>query len=54
MAEKAYEAERQTAEEKQAHAAPETKAEEPVVSQKAPEIVVRNNMNLGKSPLLGD
>lgn len=54
MAEKAYEAERQTAEERKQHEAPEAKPEEAVVPQKAPEIVVRRNMTLGKSPLLGD
>ncbi len=54
MSESVYTAERQTAEEKKAHEAPEAKPAEPQVTQKAPEIVVRKNMNLGKSPLLGD
>ena len=54
MAEKAYEAVRQTAEEKKQHEASEVKPSEPVAPQKSPEIVVRRNMTLGKSPLLGD
>lgn len=54
MAEKVYEAERQTAEEKKSHKTPEVATEESNVPQKTPELVVRRNMTLGKSPLLGD
>lgn len=54
MAEKAYEAERQTAEERKAHETSEAKPSETIVPQKSPEIVVHRNMTLGKSPLLGD
>lgn len=54
MIESIYTAERQTAKEKKTHEAPERKTEEPVAVQKAPEIVVHKNMNLGKSPLIGD
>lgn len=54
MAENIYEAERQTAEERKTHETPEVKPQESEVPQKTPELVVHQNMTLGKSPLLGD
>lgn len=54
MSETVYEAKRQTVEEKKSHASVEsTEAQTPTV-EKTPEIVIRKNMALGKSPLLGD
>ncbi len=54
MAETVYEAKRQTAEEKKAQPPLESKKARTPAVEKTPEIVMRQNMALGKSPLLGD
>ena len=54
MAEKVYEAVRQTAEVRKERTPPATVAPQMAKVQKAPEIVMHQGMALGKSPLLGD